>query len=45
MKPIKIDKVKNIEVEEVFWYDINKVEEMLSYKSDKELIAEVKKMI
>jgi 8-oxo-dGTP diphosphatase len=45
MKPVKIDKVKNIEVEEVFWYDINKVEEMLSYKSDKELIAEVKKMI
>ncbi len=45
MKPVKIGKSKNVEVDEVFWYDINKVDQILSYKSDKELIAEVKNLI
>ncbi len=45
MKPVKIGESKNVEVDEVFWYDINKVDQILSYKSDKELIAEVKNLI
>ncbi len=45
MKPIKITEAEKVEVDDVFWYDINKVDQILSYKSDKELIEEVKKLI
>ncbi len=41
MTPIEVKPTKNIEVDEVFWYDINKVKDILSYNSDKELISKV----
>ncbi len=45
MRPIKIDSNKNIEVEEIFWYDIKEVEKILSYNSDKELVNDLIKML
>lgn len=41
MRPISMNVFRNIEVDEVFWYDINKVTELLSYDSDKKLISKV----
>ncbi|MCX7957176.1 MAG: NUDIX hydrolase [Endomicrobia bacterium] len=38
MQPINIDSPTTNEVEEVFWYDIDDVEKILTYSSDRELI-------
>ncbi|MFN3551076.1 MAG: NUDIX hydrolase [Endomicrobiia bacterium] len=45
MRPVKINSHTNIEVEEVFWYNIKKVIKILSYDSDKELINDLIKIL
>lgn len=46
MKPLSIKKKnRNVEVEDIIWYDINKVKEILSYSSDKELIDKLRNKI
>ncbi len=45
MHPLVANVPKNIEVDEVFWYDISKVSALLSYESDKKLIFKVLNML
>ncbi len=45
MKPKEIKSNPNIEVEEVLWYNIKDVENILSYDSDKQLIKEIRKIL
>ncbi|MEN3013959.1 MAG: NUDIX domain-containing protein [Endomicrobiia bacterium] len=42
MEPISVKQIKSKEVEEVLWYEIKNVEDILTYKSDKELIKIIK---
>lgn len=45
MKPKEILNTKSDEIDEVIWFDINEVDKILSYNSDKKLVEKVKKII
>ena len=41
MKPVNVGKTKNVEVDEVIWYNIHDVKNILSYNSDKVLVDDI----
>jgi 8-oxo-dGTP diphosphatase len=45
MKPKEIKTNQNVEVDEVLWYNIKDVENILSYDSDKQLIKDIRKIL